>query len=794
MLYARTEQKKKQPLGDEFFKRKSIYELFGFPAFPYQCHLSFEPLIRFWEEQVHSSDESIKIIAREIHRRLKSSPELHAIIKDINTLNNHPALVDLLISGFLPGILEGHALARISSPFNTLCFYETPEIAEMVFDETTSYHFPEGPNNAISQLIVYAGNLILNRCYQVPFAVSSSFPFSVAYENTPIQKHFKGEINLEFVDVEVEGPLPDLSDRQIKQLRRNFDDINPWLETFPPDKYSFVGVGLTTLFDSTEIHTISQLELSLLERNALLEKNKIKGLQNLLCSFFQLSDLKLGISAINYPNPNTVPKYPLQHFLLQDYIPNHFIEEIAGSIYEDALFNKEIILIEDLQALPNQSSVIESLIDAGFRSLLIAPLLNQHDQIIGLLELGSPHVDEISQLIKLRIKEFTGLFGIAVERVRKEIDNHVDAIIRKEFTSIHPSVEWRFEENALKLMGQMQSDDKPTTMEPIIFKDIYPLYGQADIVGSTKYRNEAIQYDLLENLRLAHDVLKKCSQVCVYPSLDQIAIEAMDFSRELKENITSSHEFHIVEFLKKEVHPVLHILKENSSQMNQWITGYFEQLEPSLGIVYKKRKDYEQSVSFINTTISELLDKEQENAQKIIPHFYDKYQTDGVAYNIYAGQSLLQRGTFLPSIHLTNLRLWQLISLCKITQKLTKLQAKQSIPLTTAQLILVHSTPLSIRFRMDEKRFDVDGTYNARYEIVKKRIDKAYVKGTDQRLTLAGKIAIVFQFEEDKKEYLRYINYLQKIGLITNEIEELDLEKLQGVQGLNALRITVSNE
>ncbi len=29
---------------------------------------------------------------------------------------------------------------------------------------------------------------------------------------------------------------------------------------------------------------------------------------------------------------------------------------------------------------------------------------------------------------------------------------------------------------------------------------------------------------------------------------------------------------------------------------------------------------------------------------------------------------------------------------------------------------------------MDEKRFDVDGAYNARYEIVKKRIDKAYVK------------------------------------------------------------------
>jgi hypothetical protein len=29
---------------------------------------------------------------------------------------------------------------------------------------------------------------------------------------------------------------------------------------------------------------------------------------------------------------------------------------------------------------------------------------------------------------------------------------------------------------------------------------------------------------------------------------------------------------------------------------------------------------------------------------------------------------------------------------------------------------------------MDEKRFDVDGTYNARYEVVKKRIDKNNIK------------------------------------------------------------------
>ena len=77
---------------------------------------------------------------------------------------------------------------------------------------------------------------------------------------------------------------------------------------------------------------------------------------------------------------------------------------------------------------------------------------------------------------------------------------------------------------------------------------------------------------------------------------------------------------------------------------------------------------------------------------------------------------------------------------------------------------------------MDEKQFDVDGSYNVRYEILKKRIDKAVVKGTNERLTQAGKIAIVFLQEKDKQEYLDYLQYLVDKKYIDSEIEDLTLE------------------
>ncbi len=103
----------------------------------------------------------------------------------------------------------------------------------------------------------------------------------------------------------------------------------------------------------------------------------------------------------------------------------------------------------------------------------------------------------------------------------------------------------------------------------------------------------------------------------------------------------------------------------------------------------------------------------------------------------------------------------------------------------------MHNDPLSIRFRVDEKQFDVDGAYNVRYEIVKKRIDKALIKGTHERLTQPGKIAIVYTHDEVASEYQQYIEFLQHKGYLEKEVQDVDLEPMQGVEGLKALRVTV---
>ena len=88
----------------------------------------------------------------------------------------------------------------------------------------------------------------------------------------------------------------------------------------------------------------------------------------------------------------------------------------------------------------------------------------------------------------------------------------------------------------------------------------------------------------------------------------------------------------------------------------------------------------------------------------------------------------------------------------------------------------------------------MEGAYNIRYEIIKKRIDKALVKGTRERLNQPGKIAIVYSQQKEAREYLDFIEFLQNKDLLTKDLEELELEEMQGVYGMKAIRVTVKEK
>jgi hypothetical protein len=328
-------------------------------------------------------------------------------------------------------------------------------------------------------------------------------------------------------------------------------------------------------------------------------------------------------------------------------------------------------------------------------------------------------------------------------------------------------------------------------LQPIVFEHVYPLYALSDIRGSSTQRALAIQSDLITQLRLARDVVEAAHDVRRLPALDHLRYRIDELLAQIASDVAAGDEVGVINFLRTEIESVFDLLAGFGEAVERRIAAYRAALDPRLGAVYRQRRLFEESVTRISETISSYLDLEEEAAQSMMPHYFEKQTTDGVDHQIYLGAALLEDGRFDP-LYLKSLRLWQLMVVCGIAARAEKLAHSLTLPLQVTHLVLVQDTPLSIRFRSDEKRFDVDGAYDMRYEIVKKRIDKALVKGSSERITQPGRIAIVYSNPAEAIEYRGYLEYLHHLGYVAGEVEDLELEELQGVHGLRALRAIVT--
>jgi hypothetical protein len=255
--------------------------------------------------------------------------------------------------------------------------------------------------------------------------------------------------------------------------------------------------------------------------------------------------------------------------------------------------------------------------------------------------------------------------------------------------------------------------------------------------------------------------------------------------------MTAEGEVRVNEFLNQEVGPIFAHLQKNEKESCEIINNYYSTFNDANSRLYQYRQEYEESVSKINEALSAFLEGEEERVQKSYPHYFEKYRTDGIEYNIYIGQSISPTIPF-NVLYLKNIRLWQLTSMAEAARITHQLLPSLKDPLQTTQLILIHSQPISISFRKDERKFDVEGSYNIRYEVIKKRLDKVRIKGTEERLTQPGKIAIVYSNQKEIPEYLEYIEFLKNKNVLKPNVEFLELEELQGVTGMKALRVDIN--
>jgi hypothetical protein len=770
----------------------------GVDTFPFRRRLSLRPLIDFWRGEGPASEECAgsvcSALGQVVNEALARAPELEEPVDDPAVLERHQDVVDALMSAVFAPAAWDQSLGAALLPFDLVSVYETPGFKRALLSDD---HRVRGyVNLEASQLkqarLRFAYKVILASVYGIQVEIDHPFIISAPCPDTGLMRHYRISFDGRFIAARVVGEPPVLSAADRARLDAAFYDVEPLLQLLPPDRFVLEGFTVIRAVDVTDQEVLSSIKRDLIDRESIVSQAKFEALQDKLRTLFRRADLRFGLAALD-GDKVLILNYgaALEHACIFADSKHHDMAEFEGTVYQRAVQSGRAEILHDLAAHPDPHPVEGQMVAAGIRGLLVAPLHYQ-DRVIGTVELGSPEPGAFTPMHLPKLAEILPLFAMAVRRSIDELNNRVQAIIKEKATAIHPTVEWRFRRAVLDAIERRRDHgvDGQAEMDPIVFPDVFPLYALADIRGSSTKRAYAIQADLLAQLRLAGAVVDQAHRAKLLPALDELRYRIARREAQIERGLKSGDEVGIISFLRNDVEALFAHLETFGPRVRERVADYRAALDPRLHAVYHERRKFEESVTRVAETISSYLDLEEQAAQAMFPHYFEKQKTDGVDYQIYVGASLIEDDGYDP-LYLKNLRLWQLMVSCGIAMRSEQIRDRLPVPLETTHLILVQHAPLAIRFRFDEKRFDVDGAYDIRYEIVKKRIDKALIKGTNERVTQPGRIAIVYSQPGEAVEYRGYIEYLQSLGYLKRGLEELELEELQGVHGLRALRVTV---
>ncbi|HUH35194.1 MAG TPA: hypothetical protein VL022_05110 [Moheibacter sp.] len=759
-----------------------IYTHFDSPLSP---TISFKKIIEEWESRLaqYPNDEFLKDLVERTH----AIPELKTGFKDFSIIEKNESLIADLLSLVFPKLLSKTTLSAASFPWSNRFFNATELFQKTIATSGKDFCIN---NNDFDENSLYIAicSIILNQHYEVP--ISSYFPLHFNFKDqNGINKHFRIVYNADFLHIYPSEKAVQLTRKDIDYLLDHPNDIEIWKAFFPSKSWNIEGFGIMSMIDTTVETAFSNLKQRLSTTTLLHEKIQMPDNENLK-SIFNIPSIQVGVSSYDFETDKITAFNSLSHSLLTNnasYKKQGF-SLISSAFIELVHANKPFIIsnfAHYLERFP-QDEIALHLQKSGYKSCALIPL-KKNDRFIGIAELASEIPSAFNSLTSYKINMIYGFLSDRLEAGVHEFSNLKNSTIQKEYTRLHESVAWKFDR---EVENYLKNPNEEYHFKEIVFKDVVALYGEVDIRNSSKTQNNCIKKDLKRQMEMLEAALDELYQKTKMELIQQKTFELHQKQEILSKGFKSNIELSIQNFISNEIHPILSNPDIYEGEAGS-VANYLKSLDENNGLFYHERKKFDESIQTINQTLIQTIDERQKEIQLVFPHYFERFKTDGIDHTIYIGHSISPQKNY-DEIYLQNLRLWQLQVTCEMLRTHHFLNNDLPIPMDLTALILVFDQPISIRFRMDEKRFDVDGSYNAQYEVLKKRIDKSHIKGTSERLTAANKIAIVYSNSAEEKEYLSYIRFFQNKKQLKNNIEFLELENLQGVTGLKALRVAIN--
>lgn len=757
--------------------------------------LSFDRFLNYLEQRIATTGTVKKGFFEYVLNKFRSNKYLKTEIP-LEEIKYFGEELELLYNLLQPPLDDEQInLWGLCIPINPVIFFGTQAFYNLIKKSAGSMEYCEDnappTDEMIQQRLRFIYTIIFSRVYDRPFSANLELTHSVNFQEAGLTRYFRINIDTRFVDVEVKGALPGFKMEEWANEIRNEDfDWEKGLRELPLRLFTFKGFGIITIEDVTEEQSVETIKSLTLNRNghtdAGYNNEVIRSLKSLLGSsaieFGLLPNLRVNDRLVFSGGENaTTVTWNARNGKEQ--------EQTLLTFAESYLNNPRTVIFGENEFSGKYKEIESYLQLAGIQSYALLPVYHSN-KVAGALEVYSLEKGQLTQSRLVKLQPVLPVIAQLLQNTVDEFNTSIDSVIMEKFTALQPAVQWKFKEVAWHYLRDNHHAPKKPIIEKIRFSHVYPLYGAIDIRNSTIERNKAQVLDLHYQLELMLSALTGAKDRTGILLIDEMIFKCKKWLAAIDEYFSDYDSVLLNEFLEQEAEPLLKHVAGSHPDLKESVDHYFVTINEVEGEAFKNRRALESSIKAINTVISQQLEEFNTGLQKLYPAYFEKFRTDGLEYDIYIGQAIAPRQAFDP-LYLKNIRLWQLRVMAEITRLTGSLCPAMEHALETTQLIFIRSVPIDIAFRPDERKFDVEGSYNIRYQVVKKRIDKVHVKSTMERLTQPGKIALVYFNRNEAEEYKGYISYLQNEGLLNDDLEFLELEELQGVSGLRAIRVGV---
>jgi hypothetical protein len=768
--------------------------------------LTFRPYLKYINGQISVTKSTVyKKFLESIAAIIIHNPELQAPITDLAVLDKYTELIELIKITHLSQVKSDGFLYTLGLPAfekNTVNYFGFSDEFKQFFQE-------KGRELIIKSDLVndeFQRNIykdILRKVYGITnLDGSTEVMMHMIDDSTAAKQFYKIIRRHQFADINVRTVTPELQQEWIDYALGVISSHNELKNPLPFSAFTLEGFFIFSIIPDTEEMALTALSESITQIHVSEEQNTFQKMRQATISLVGNEQIEVGFLPFLKVNGSYVYHDIFTSIsLVFGRLKGHFSQDELKQIFDD-MINKSCASCDNVMASLNnevyqldedcgeQKHLKSILSNEGLNSLKFVPVWHK-SELLGIVELGSKDPNAINPAVLRKLEMALPYYREYFMYKANAFSDYLKSFIMQRYTAIQDSVSWKFNEEVWNTLKDLNSD-RNTIMTPAVkFENLLPFYGAIDFRNSSLKQIEAIHSDYKAQLTFLKQLLEENGLTEQEEMVSDFIGQIKYWCDKINDSVHIDEEADLRHFLEVASLQMVKQLAKAHKIDESIAQSYDLAVSAKDGVFHLFHNKYEESLQQLNSILKERLYKAEEDLQKLVPHYFEKFQTDGLEYSLYAGKSIRPSVPFPADAQETIIN-WQMDSMMDMAFAAHKNKHKLTVPLETTQLILVHENKVDISYRIDERHFDVQGSYSIRYEVVKKRIDKVHLLNSAERLTQPGTIAIVYTHKNSIHPYLAKINALTASGNLLPGVEYLDLEQLQGIGKLKAIRVNIN--